>query len=516
MSGKRIMAIGLEAAEPSLVEKWTHEGLLPNIASFMSLGSYTRMMSSAELACSTTWSSISCGVKPGKHGMAFCHRQLKSGTYDVRKKGAGEAGRTPFWVRLDRSGKDIAVMDVPETKLEDMNGVQIICWGLDFEAWPTSSTPKHLINDLHKKYGRHPLKNWYQKKCTTKEEWKDLANKVIYGAKTRISIWKDILRRKDYDLSLLSCAETHLAAHFFWHIHDLEHPDHDPEIAAYVGDPILDVYKLYDEAIREFQQIDSDAIIAVWSNTGMGPNYSGRHFVQPVLKKLGYYYESQSKKKRLHILPSADVYSIEKIEKLVGIDTIMIVKKLIPAKLWDGLTRSFLNMGSTWAKSRAFDIPGDNTGTIRINLKGREPKGLVDPDDYNSVCDDISDAFLGLKDLDTGRCVVRKVVRTFDKYRGDHDQDFPDLLVKWDESRPITTISSDRVGVIERDHLPDKRSGAHKEEGFFLIAGEGIQRQATFTDQMYIWDIAPTLIYLMGEDIPQDIDGAVRMEVIKK
>ncbi|MBN1493521.1 MAG: alkaline phosphatase family protein [Candidatus Omnitrophica bacterium] len=507
MTRKRIMAIGLEAAEPSLIEQWAREGHLPTIASLMQQGAYTRITNSAELACSTTWSSISCGVKPGKHGMAFCHRQLKSGTYEVRKKGAGEAGRTPFWVALDHNGKSIAIMDVPETKCEDMKGLQIVCWGLDFEAWPTSSTPKGLIKEINKKYGAHPLKNYYQRKCATKEEWKALAEKVIEGAKKRISIWKDILSRKKYEFSLLSCAETHLAAHFFWHIHDTNHPDHDPDIARYVGDPILDVYKLFDAAIAEFRAIDPDAVLAVWSNTGMGPNYSGRHFVQPVLKKLGYYYSNDDKKKQPRFLPAADVYSLETIEKLVRIETIMFIKKLIPTILWDGLTRRFLNMGSTWAKSRAFDIPGDNTGTIRLNLKGREPSGLLDPAEYNTVSDDIAKAFIELKDPDTGNSVVSDVIRVREKYSGDHDHDFPDLVIKWNGTSPITKICSDRVGLIERDHLPDKRSGAHTDQGFFLIAGKGIRRQASLNGQMYIWDIAPTLLYLMGEEIPDDMDG---------
>ena len=147
----------------------------------------------------------------------------------------------------------------------------------------------------------------------------------------------------------------------------------------------------------------------------------------------------------------------------------MFMKKLIPEKLWDTWTRKYLSMGATWKKSKAFDIPGDNTGTVRINLKGREPEGLVDPADFDKICDDIAEAFMELKHPDTGENMVREVVRIKEKYKGDGNQDLPDMLVKWVEGAQITKMHSDRVGLIERDHLPDKRTGAHKDFGFFLI-----------------------------------------------
>jgi predicted AlkP superfamily phosphohydrolase/phosphomutase len=515
MNNKRILAVGIEAAEPTLIEKWAKEGQLPNIAKLMETGTYSRMRSPTEVSSGATWSSINCGVTPGKHGMGFCHRQFLNGTYETRKKRADEVNRKPFWIQLDRNGNDIAVMDVPETKTEDLKGTQLVGWGLEYEAWHTSSTPKNLIYDVLKKFGKHPFKDWYQTKPTKKEKWKDLSKKVIEATRIRNEIWKEILKRKKYDFSLVAYAETHFAGHLFWHINDPDHPDYDAELEDYVGNPILEVCKLCDEAIGEFQKIDPQAIVTVFSNTGMGPNYSARHFVAPILKKLGYYYDDSNTGNGLKILkPAADVYAVERIEKLIGTDTIMFFKKLIPESIWDKWTRKYLNMGATWKKSRAFDIPGDNTGTVRINLKGREPAGLVEPKDYDKICDEIADIFIELKHPDTGADIVREVIRVPQKYDGDGNQDFPDLLVKWVEGQPITKMQSDRVGLIERDHLPDKRTGAHKDFGFFLISGDVIQKQGRFTEQIYNWDVAPTILYLRGEEIPEDMDGVPKLEIV--
>ena len=130
----RILAIGLEVVEPELLEKWVNEDKLPNIAKLMNEGSYARMRGPAEVSSGATWSSINCGVTPGKHGMGFCHRQYLNGTYETRKKRSDEVNRKPFWIQLDQSGKDIAVMDVPETKTENLKGTEIVGWGLEYDA----------------------------------------------------------------------------------------------------------------------------------------------------------------------------------------------------------------------------------------------------------------------------------------------------------------------------------------------------------------------------------------------
>lgn len=512
----RIMAVGLEAVEPALLEQWTSEGKLPNIAKLMDEGSYSRMRGPAEVSSGATWSSINCGVTPGKHGMGFCHRQFLNGTYETRKKRSDEVARKPFWIQLDQNGKSIAVMDVPETKTENLDGIEIVGWGMEYEAWSPCSTPSGLIGEINKKYGFHPLKDWYQTKPTNKHEWKSLVDKIIAATKTRNEIWKDILGRKQYDFSLIAYAETHFAGHLFWHINDPDHPEYDPDLEAFLGNPIYEVYKLCDEAIGEFRKIDPEAIITVFSNTGMGPNYSARHFVSPILKKLGYYADDVNKNKGLNKLkPAADVYAVQRIEKLIGTGTIMAIKKYIPEIIWDKWTRKYLSMGSTWKNSRAFDIPGDNTGTVRINLKGREPNGIIEQEDYDKVCDDIADAFMELKNPETGEKMVTEVIRVHKKYSGDSNQDFPDLLIKWVEGKIILKMESDQVGMIELGAVPDKRTGAHKDFGFFLIAGEHIKKRGEFKEQIYNWDIAPTLFYLLEQEIPEDFDGGVQLDIIE-
>jgi len=76
-----VIAIGLDAADPDLIEKWSQQGHLPTISSLMRHGSWGRLISTTELSSGATWPSVHTGTSPAKHGIYFYHRQIKTGSY---------------------------------------------------------------------------------------------------------------------------------------------------------------------------------------------------------------------------------------------------------------------------------------------------------------------------------------------------------------------------------------------------------------------------------------------------
>src|SRR3546814_517089 len=142
-AGPRVLAIGLEAADPGLIERWCAAGHLPFLASLRQQGTWARLASPTDISSGATWASVITGVNPAKHGMAFYHRQLRLGSYEIRKKYADEIGHEPFWMPLSRAGKRVAILDVPETSpLPEMSGVQIVGGGgAGIKRQPASNTP---------------------------------------------------------------------------------------------------------------------------------------------------------------------------------------------------------------------------------------------------------------------------------------------------------------------------------------------------------------------------------------
>jgi hypothetical protein len=87
-----------------------------------------------------------------------------------------------------------------------------------------------------------------------------------------------------------------------------------------------------------------------------------------------------------------------------------------------------------WCRARAFAVPSNNmTGAIRINLRGREPEGVVEPGaEYEAFRREIAAALTVLENPETGRPAVRWVARVEELYEGPRLRDMPDLFVEWD------------------------------------------------------------------------------------
>ena len=168
----RVLAFGLEAAEPSLIERFCAEGELPTLTGLMRKGGYRRLLSTTDISSGSTWASVNTGVGPGKHGIGFYHRQLETGTYHIVKKYAEDVKRPPFWLDLAAGGERVAVIDVPETHVvPDMNGIQIVGWGAEALNAPAGSWPPDLFREIGARFGVHPLTGWYQARPATIEGW---------------------------------------------------------------------------------------------------------------------------------------------------------------------------------------------------------------------------------------------------------------------------------------------------------------------------------------------------------
>src|SRR5262249_11634395 len=109
------------------------------------------------------------------------------------------------------------------------------------------------------------------------------------------------------------------------------------------------------------------------------------------------------------------------------------VKHRLPVVIQDRLTAFWRLGGTDWSRTRAFAQVADLQGYVRINLRGREAAGLVEPGaEFESLCAQIADGLLTFRDADTGEPVVREVLRSDQLYSaGSRRAELPDLLVGW-------------------------------------------------------------------------------------
>jgi predicted AlkP superfamily phosphohydrolase/phosphomutase len=298
--------------------------------------------------------------------------------------------------------------------------------------------------------------------------------------------------------------------HLLWQTFDREHPAYKPETKLPFDNIFLDLYRRLDAWIGRFMEKAPNSSVIVFSGSGLGPNYSGWHLLPAVLEKLeiGPAAGERSPSKLSALLPIRrwGSYKIRKIEDTLSVSVIEFLKKAVPATIWDKATRRILYAGSGWDESRAFCLPNDYSGAIRINLQGREPRGIVGPGrEYEALCEEITAELKALINPATGRPAVSEVLNLGMVYPNESLGDFPDLVVIWANDAPITSLTSPRIGTLRGD-FPERRSGAHRND-CFLISSETILPRSPPSRPPDIVDIAPTIFELLSVQCLPRFDG---------
>jgi predicted AlkP superfamily phosphohydrolase/phosphomutase len=177
----------------------------------------------------------------------------------------------------------------------------------------------------------------------------------------------------------------------------------------------------------------------------------------------------------------------------------------LPGRLRDYLQVHWANARIDWSQTRAFHLPTDLFGCIRINLKRREPQGIVEPgSEYDRVCSQIADELKKMIDPQTGARVVREVYHTDQIYPGPQRHRLPDLLVSWQDEPEAHEAHPEAFGRRNGDS-PDARSGNHRPEGFAIFYRPGMNND--YLSSGHIVDIAPTILNYFGLKPPATIDG---------
>jgi predicted AlkP superfamily phosphohydrolase/phosphomutase len=527
MKSSPIILIGLDSADPDLILKWSSEGYLPAISSLIKRGCWGKLKSTADISSGSLWPTFFTGTSPAKHGCYFGHMQLKSGTYRIYKRDADQIKRNPFWLWLSRAGKRVAICDIPQTyPIEGLNGIQITGWGVESPHWKLSSWPPELIGDLISRIGTHPLSRWYQTKPEKMSDYKDLYQKLILGIARKGLITSSLLEGGPWDFFLMMYSEPHWAGHLLWHLLDVKHSAYSHEIARGLKDVIRNIYAKIDSNISKLIETFPDSTFLIFSPAGIENNHSGIHLLPDILKRLGIMGRNSGSGHRFGLISVAvekisrlmphnrwGPYTLKKLEELIPSELIEVTKRVVPENMWANMARLLLTLGNEWRWSRAFCVPNDFSGAIRINLRGREPNGIVEPgQEYDKLCDELIRELKSLVNPDDGGKAVNEVLRVDKLYQGENIRDLPDLLVVWKRDTPIKALYSPRVGTVAGEN-PDKRMGAHKPEGILIASGSQIGSSKTFGGG-HIMDIAPTILYLMGCPIPRDMDGKVITGVI--
>jgi predicted AlkP superfamily phosphohydrolase/phosphomutase len=165
-----------------------------------------------------------------------------------------------------------------------------------------------------------------------------------------------------------------------------------------------------------------------------------------------------------------------------------------------------------WVGTRAFGL---GLNGLHLNVQGRDPLGIVPPEDIEPLMREIAAHLRNLKDPETGVRVVHEVIITREVYAGPYLNEGPDLIIGWETG--YRTAWESATGGVEGPIFTDntrKWSGDHAVSADLVPGVLFCNRRLRLPEnhKPHIMDLAPTIMALFGVARPSYLDG-VPLEV---
>ncbi len=517
----RVVLLGFDAMDPQLTRAMAAAGHLPAFAELLGSCAQAPIRNPAGLFVGSLWSTFFTARTADRTGF-HCWIEVVPETYELRLTSADSIRGVPFWETLSRHGRRVAVLDVPHSRAgTELNGVQVSEWGCHDRHFGLRSYPPELAEQLVLRHGAHPVlgadplavREWapddYEFRAgplRSGEEEGELLSALLAGVDAKTELSAEILGREPWDLFISVFGESHSVGHQSWHVRDPTHPRHDPALLKRIGDPLAQVYERMDEALaRHLALVDDETTVLVLLSHGMGPHHDGTHLLPEILRRLHAAHRGtvgRSPHGRLlarawSALPRAMKGPAGRLLG-VGLRRRRRGLQLTPAR--NGETAEERRTQPYFVSPNNFVVGG-----VRINLRGREPDGVVSSgEEFDRVFAQLRNDLLDLVNVETGAPVVRSVTRTDRYYPRNGDDTLPDLFLEWNRDGPIETVWSPRFGMIH-GRYEHWRTGDHKPGGVLLVRSPELDPSARLPE-LAIEDLGPSIAARLGVELT-GVDG---------
>lgn len=495
-----MIVIGLDTGDPKTLRRHIAAGRLPALAKVLGRAREVATETEGDLFLSGAWPSFASGLSVGNHGI-HSSMSLKSGTLEIAESGDYQAP-APFWEMAARAGVRTCVLDppfyAPPPPSRGYGRLRFLNWGAHPDLRPPASLPSALAPETLARYGKHPCVN-DDPLVSAVPELVRMGRGLCAGARTRGEIILDLFLSEPTELLVVMFPELHVAGHQFLHLETPGHPCHQPALkAAFGGSPLNAVYDAVDASVGALlAQLPADATVILAGLSNVRVTFGGgARLMEELLLRLGLAVPATGAKGRVSQawvrLPPAVKVAL---------------KRCLPAKLATRAKHDRFRASFDWPATRAVALPWACDGFVRVNLRGREPDGIVEPGaEQDALLTGLETVLRELRIAGTNEPAVRRVVRAPAKFPGQAAADLPDLVVLWNNERPLAAVESPAVGRIE---ITDRgQRSVHGSEGGLFAYGPGIKPGPPITGARGI-DIAPTVLALLGVAAPETIDGHV-------
>jgi predicted AlkP superfamily phosphohydrolase/phosphomutase len=453
------MVIGLDCAPPVLVfDKWRKD--LPTLDRLMREGVYGPMRSTDPPITVPAWMSMLTSKNPGRLGF-YGFRNRKDYSYTAATTANARAVKEPtVWDIIGRKNLKTIALGVPQTyPPRPINGHMVTCF-LTPDTTVDYTYPKDLKQEIEEVVGEYIIdcKDFR----TENKQW--LLDQIFEMTEKRFKLAKHLATTKPWDFFMMVEMGTDRIHHAFWKYIDPEHRKYEK------GNPfensVHDYYVRIDQLLADLLSTvdENETSIMVVSDHG-SKRMDGCICINDWLMQNGY----------------------------------LTFKEPV-----NGVTR-FDEKNIDWSKTKAWAW-GGYYARLFMNVKGREPEGIIDPADYEKVRTEIAKGVEAIPD-DNGQPMKTRALRPEDLYPVEKPAGVaPDLFVYFGDLlwRVTQDVGHDSIYSFETEIGPD--DSVHDYDGICIIKSPQ-HRGGKKLAGLKIVDGAPTMLSLLGVPVPPDMEG---------
>ena len=509
----RVFVFGVDGGTLDLIRPWAEAGHLPNYKRVLDEGVAGDLTAALPPITGPSWTSFYTGVNPAKHGIYDFVRRAP-GEYRMIPINASYVDGARLWSLASRAGKRVCILNAPLSyPPQEIEGI-FVTGMMTPPAATDYSYPREFAADLLRQVPDytiwpaemfHPLGNEHA--LVQAAQWLvDLRRKAM-----RVMIE----REPDWDLFFMVFSATDIVSHALWHAMDPSHPRHQPGAPAWLRNAILDTYRATDAVLGEvLDRYGDEALVIIMSDHGFGPLDGYLHVNSWLLSKgwLKLKANAASRVKRAAFAANITPVSIYKLAFKLGLGKrlgrTVRARKGFVQRVLDRLFVGFEDVD--WSQTRAYSL--GNVGPIYVNLKGREPEGIVAPgEEYERVVAGIDRELRAMRHPNTGQPLIEKIHRKAEIYWGAHFDEAPDLTFF---PKDLRYCAYGDVNFASKSWFApphDGRSGFHRMNGIVAMRGPGVRQGGTLGAASIV-DLAPTVLAGLGLPIPSYMDGRVLQE----
>ena len=476
----RSLLIGLDGATFSVLDPLIDKGVMPFLADFVASGTRAELTSVVPPLTPPAWTTVMTGRSPGNHGILdFFRFELAPESRHLRVADSTDISCETIWSMADRQGLKTTALNFPLTSPPPPIAGYVVPGWVPWRHLRLASHPAELYDKIKALPGFDArelamdmsLEGDAIEGCGKREDYEDWIHLHIRRERQWFQILRYLMRDDPCPLTAVLFDGVDKLQHFVWRFLDPAlFPSSPSAWESKIRALCWDYFRELDRLLEEIVTLAGpDAHTIVVSDHGFCGSEKIFH-VNSWLEQNGY------------LVWAGDTEPGE------------------PGKLGlETMARRFYEVD--WDRTTAY-CPTPSGNGIYFSLDGA--KGVTDQVSFRQ---ELIDALRSFLDPDTGEPVVQRIWTREEAFAGEHMNSAPDLTLGLQDGGFVSILPSSSVLVPRAEP-----TGTHHPDGVFLARGPGIRRGVT-VEPLSILDVAPTVLYALGLQVPEDLEGRVPGEV---